>query len=352
MILNALGGLGITFLLVSWSNIYGLYIGTALVTIGCFFFVQKTAPYRFSYFWNSEKLWKELRLGVPLLAIAFLAQFLKSLDKLMIAKYLGFYEVGLYSLVMMAHTYVQSLHMMFAHVLFPNIQEEYGRHGSVHSIKQYLLKPVYAFSVLIPFLCGLCIFLVPLVTELFIPTFAAGIPAMKVYLIGAYFLMLVTFSSNFLLTLDQHLANIPILILSIGLNFGLNFFFIKAGWGFFGVAIGTVLSFLFYGLATFIVALRNCADFREIVSVLSKLFLILGLFFGGIFAIDGLVTVSNIFGKTLLKTGLFLLFSFPFFSWMEKKLGVLKPIRQMLGQKFFAAKRLEEIETVATGDSV
>jgi len=330
IVINAAGGLGATFLLVSWGNIYGLYAGTGLVTLSCFLWLQKVSPYHFRYSWEPKKIVRELRLGIPLLVIAFLAQFLRSMDKLILVKHLGFYEVGLYSLVMMASSYVQSLHMLFAHVLFPNIQEEYGKKGSAAAIKGYLLKPVFAFSVLIPFLCGACIIGVPVIVALFLPKFEGGILAMKIYLVGTYFLMLVTFSSNFLLTLDKHMANIPILISSIGVNYFLNLAFLKAGWGFVGVAAGTTLSFVLYGLATFILAFKHCVDPREVVRTVTQLLGILALFFGGIFLLDGWVSFGNLYQETLVKFVLLAVLSAPFFWFLEKKIGIWAPLRQTL----------------------
>lgn len=330
IVLNAVAGLACTFLLVGRWNLYGLLAGTALVTVGSLFFIGKASPYHFRYFWNGPALWKELRLGIPLVAISFLSEFLKSLDKLIIAKQLGFYEVGLYSLAMMANSYIFALPMMFAHVWYPNLQEEYGRRGDAAGIKNYLLTPVFALSILSPFLCGLAVFLVPLLAEIFLPKFLPGIGAMKIYLVGSYFLLLAQFGGNFLVTLDKYWVNVPLLLGAIPLNYFLNLFFLGKGWGLEGVALGSTISFAIYGLGSYAAALRPFARPAEIFTQLGKVILIAALFFGGVFLIDRLIDPRNEYAAAVLKTACLLAFSSPFFLVLERKTGLLARLGEIM----------------------
>jgi len=347
IVVNALGGLAVTFLFVYKWNIYGLLAGTLFVTLGCFFFIQKIHPYSFRRYWDTAELWKELRLGLPLVLIAFLAQFLKSLDKLIIAKKLGFADVGLYSIAMMIHTYLLSLPMQFAHVTYPTMQHEYGKKESAHAVQGYLMKPVYIFAVLIPFLSGVAIFLAPPVIDLFLPKFVPGIPAMKIYIVCTYFLILVQFSSSFLVTLDKYWINVPILLFSIGLNLVLNLTLLHYGWGLEGVALGTLVSFIAYGVLTFCAALMYYDKIQKIISKVLKLHAVLIFLFGLIFLLDHYLNMRNLYLEALTRVAVFTGSSLPLFWLLEKKMHLIKMFREIRSKKSSPAI---QIETAADPD--
>jgi len=295
--------------------------------LGCFFYVFKANPYHFKWYWNGSRLWQELRLGIPLVGIAFLMEFLKTLDRLIIAKKLGFYEVGLYSIAMMVNTYVYSFPMMFSHVWYPNLLQEYGRSGGdPREIKNYLLKPIAILSILVPALCSLAIFWVPAIAGWLLPKFMAGIPAMKIYLVGTFFVLLAQFSGNFLVTLDKYWVNIPILAVSIGVNFAVNQILLKMGYGLSGVAAGTAVSFVFYGLGSYFAAMRPFAGVREIAGTLLKLMGVLAVLFGGAFALDFWIAVPNPILEAFLKTLIYFICVMPFFLQLEKKTAVFQHI--------------------------
>ncbi|MCM8775256.1 MAG: oligosaccharide flippase family protein [Candidatus Omnitrophica bacterium] len=333
IVINAVGILVVTALLVHRWNIYGLFFGTALVTFICLVFVYKVNPYRFKFYWNTQELVRELKLGVPLIATSFLVSFLKSMDKLIIAKRLGFYDLGLYSVAMMAQSYLLSFPMMFAHVWYPNLQEAYGEREDAKAVKNYLLTPVLILSVLVPFLAGVVIFALPVVVELFIPNFVPGLPAMKVYLISIFFILLAQFSSCFLVTLDKYLIQIPAVLASIVLNAVLNLTFVKMGWGLLGIAWGTTLSFVFYGAAMYVLSLKFVGHWRETMASLGQSMTLLVLLALATFLIDHWVRYPSLFVAALLKLSIFLILACPCFLYLEKETRLFVNLRDAFFKK-------------------
>lgn len=324
IVLNAVATLLVSIILVRPWNIYGLYLGTAITLFICLFFIIVKEKYQFHLSWDPRAVWNELKLGIPLLAASFLSESLRNLDRMIIAKYLTFTEVGLYSIAIMAASYVISFPMMFAHVWYPNLQETFGKNETAESIKQYLLKPVFTLAVLCPFLCGLGFFLVPIVTHLFIPKFAGGIVPMKIYLVGTFFLLLAQFSSNFLITLNKYLINLPILAGAIAVNITTNLLLLRAGAGLEGVAIGSVVSFFVYGFLTYLVAVKQFSNLVEVFVSGTKLLFCLISFFGGLFLIDYFISTGDIITKNLIKTAAFLIYSVPFFIILENRTSLIK----------------------------
>ncbi len=333
MVINAVGGLIVSLTFVKKWNVVGLYIGTPLMMALLLLFIYKRQPYRFEFFLDKNALWKELKLGVPLMTMAFLVEFLKSMDKLMIATNLGFYEVGLYSIASMANTYIFSLPVMFAHVWYPNMLEAYGQKETPGAIRNFLLKPVSMLTIMVPILCGSAVFVMPAALQLFLPQYLPGLTAMKIYLFGTFFVLLPQFSGNFLITLGLHLVNVPILIGAVILNFVFNQTFLHLGWGLPGVAFGTMISFAFYGLTTHLLAVRRFWPWKDTLIHMAKMIITLVYFAVSIAAVDHFVFHPNIFCMAALKSVVFLLAASPFIVMLEKRDHVLNRSWQALTHK-------------------
>lgn len=333
MVLNALGTLAVVWTLVNHWGLNGLLFGTAAVTVACFFFIQWRSPYRFHYDWDIAALSKELKLGIPLLALTFLQEVLKSMDKWVLVRRLGLEQVGLYSLAMMASAYVFAGPMMFSHVLYPNLQEAYGQRGSAEKIKNYLIKPMSALSILCPLLSGLAIFLLPALTHAFMPKFAPGLEAMKIYLIGTTFLLVAQFSVNFLVTIDRYLVTLPILGAALLVNLALNLSLVNAGWGLEGMALGSAVSFAFYGLLCYWAALHSFASTADKKRSLWGFVTRVSLYFGVIFLIDRLADAGGPYRNAVLKSAVFLVVSAPFLLILEKETGLFGRSRAAFSPK-------------------
>jgi len=333
IIVNAVAGLIMTFALVRWWNIYGLMAGTTVVTAICIGMIYRSHPYHFARYWNSKALWQELKLGVPLVLATFLGEFLKSADDWIIARYLGFASLGMYTLGSMATQYVYSLPNMFSHVWYPNMQQDYGRKGGTpEGIKSYLLTPVFGFSILCPFLAGMAIFGITLLAQVFLPKYLPGLPAMKIYLIGTFFLLIGSFAYSYLIAIDKYLVNIPVVIAALGINFTLNVFFVKIGWGLIGVAIGTVISFFIYGFGLYVLAIQKIMTLNEMLVKITEMLGLVAYSFTAIFLIDRFVSGSNVYWAAFGKGFIFLVVSSPLLFLFEQKTKTLSHLIEMFQQ--------------------
>lgn len=333
VVLNATGGLIITIALVFFWNIYGLYFGTAVLTASCLVYALKRKSYTFHFSLDWTEIKQQLKLGLPLMAVTFLISFLKGQDKLILAKFEGFHEVGLYSIAMMVNSYISSAPMIFSHIWFPNLMDVYGKEGTAQSIKNHLETAVLALSVILPYLSALAIFAFPLFVHYLIPKFAAGLPAMSIYLIGTYFIMVSQFSHSFLVTLDRFLLTVPILLVSIAANTGLNIWALKAGWGLAGVAEATSFSFMIYGAASYLLCMKfSSPEGKTDLSGL-RVFLIPAVIFAAAFALQKWVRHPNEFAQAAIQIVLITALTFPFYRILEKKTGVAGHLFSILRKK-------------------
>jgi len=332
-ILNAGVGLLVTLLLVYRWNFYGLLVGSALTLVGCLYFIYRQNGYSFNYLWNTREIFKEIKLGIPLIILTFLTTALYSMDKLIIAKFFGFFAVGVYSVAIMASTFILSFPRMFIQVLYPNLLETYGRSGDRDKIKKYLQTPVFILSVIVPALCGLAIFIFPLLVSLFLPKFVPGIPAMKVYLFGTFFLLLTQHSTNFLVVIDKYLKGIPIVLVAMLVNLALNLFFIHFGWGIRGVAFGSAVSFAVSSLGVYVWVTKYFFTTKERMIHLVEILGILAFLFGSIILIDSMIYLPNPWLSAGMKAGIWCICLIPFFLLLQKRTQLLSRLVQSFEKK-------------------
>ncbi len=349
VVINALAGLAVTFVFVSKWHMGGLLAGTAVAMAGCLFFIFKQAPYRFCFFWNLPAIGQELKLGIPLVISTFLFEFLVSMDKLILAKSIGFFAIGLYSIAMMVSQYIYSIPMMFSHVWYPNLVEEYGRVGTTQGIKPYLVTPVFTLSIIVPFLSGMAMFTLPVIVDWFLPKFQGGLPVMRIYLLGTFFVMLAQFSNQFLITLNKFLLPIPLLLVAIFLNLVLSLCFVHMDLGTRGIALGAALSFFFYGVSIYVFALTHVAGVREIIKNLLTIFAKLLYFSILIYVLDHAIQSHRIFFAAGLKCLIFLIFSLPFFWILEKRTKLFAHILAIVMKKGKPQSPDEEYLPAGTG---
>ncbi len=347
-ILNAVGMLAVVLFLVRPFGIYGMFLGVALITGGSLAYIYKKKFYEFKFYWNNRELWNQLRLGLPLISITFLSTFFQSLDKLIIAKYLGLKEVGFYSIAMMIATLVYAIPMAFVHVIFRHTLVKYGKHEDPASIRSHLLKPVMLLSFLVPFICGISIYAAPPLVIWFLPKFVSGLLPMKIFLMGTFFFLIARIASQVLTTLDRYWIRFPILALASLLNVGLNFLFIHLGWGLLGVAWGTTLSYIAYGYLTFGVTERIFTNWRSVGFHLGKITLLLSVLFGGVFVIDRLSWMGSGVANFFSKTALLIVFFAPFIWRMEKQERILAEVWAAIRKR--SAPPLAEDDVLSEGE--
>lgn len=299
--LNAVGMFLAVFLLVRPFGFYGLLGGTAFLSFVLLLVICSKERYRFKLYWSRSQFMEQVKLGLPLLLLSFLATFFSGLDKLLIARHLGLTEVGHYSLAMMVSSLVMSFPMMLSNVLYPHTMERFGRSSAPRELASYLHRPVMMTAAAVPLLGGAAAILMPLVSEAFMKDYTAGLEPMRIYLGGLYFLVLAQFSTNILTALDRYWISIGVLAVSIGIQWIVSTQMMAHGFGLKGAALGAALSFFCYGIANYTAASFFVEGGTD---ALKRIITMLALSFssaGGVLGIYQLKLPVNILADTGLK---------------------------------------------------
>lgn len=272
--------------------------------------------------------WLELKrlllAGIPLLILGLAMTGIKTIDNIMTLRFLGTEALGIYSIALMANNTIFSITNSLSVVLYPRMQEAYGKDSTIKSLISYVIRPSIIMGVLLPLLISVLFFLVPPVIYWLLPRFASGIPSFKLIAILSYFLAMFPMSVNFLVSMNKQLKVVAFLMAAIAITYVLAKTFIDAGWGLEGIAMAIGGGYIFCFISINAHALSYWAKWKEIIRFLWDLSV--PLLYSAIlfvlldrYVLQGNKNLIYAFFLGLLKVSIFCLFYVPLFFAMERK---------------------------------
>ncbi len=326
------------FLLVKPLKIYGLFVASFLSALIGYAYVYYKTRYIFRFQLSKEGLGKLLNIGIPLLMTGLCFQTIRSIDKILIAKYLGVAALGNYSIAMMVHQYVVGVPNMLAVVLYPRLQEKFGERGSAAGIKNYLIYPILTVGFITFVLIGISILVVPTLVEWALPQFTEGIATMKIFLWGTFFFAVGQQASTFLITLDKQWKMIPIYLTGIISILALDYFFIRNGYGIQGVALGVALGALIYNFIMIIYAKSNFASGTQLAGFLLVLALGFIYYFTVVNLLDQWILWGNLW-DIVIKLVVFFAMSIPPGIYLDRQTRAITTLRETLLAKLQKSRK-------------
>ncbi len=246
-------------------------------------FINHYSPIGFRFCWNWEKLKPVLKLGLSLILCQVAYTVLTSLDRIMIAKMLGFKALGVFSIALMANTYIMSFPNMAGIVLFPYYQEKFGQGDSIQDLKNYVIYPIVSLTYLLPFLIGTVSFVSPLLIHYFLPAYSNGLAALQVLLVASYFLCMSQPLSIFLVTINRQFHLFIVTVISVCLAAVGIWIGIKMEGGIVGVAVAELIAFAFFLFILQSICLKHYLDKAGVLRMALKVLLVASYSFVGLY---------------------------------------------------------------------
>lgn len=282
-----------------------------------------------------------LMSGFPMLILGLSAQGMKTVDNFLVLRLLDIEQLGLYTIALMANTIVFSVTNSISNVLYPSMQEAYGKSGTSDSLRAYVIRPSLIMGGLLPVLIGMLYFLVPMVVHWLIPKFEPGIFAFKIIALSTYFFAMVNMSTGYLISRGKQknliLINVAMLLLIVGLAATFNIF----GWGLKGISLATGIGYFVYFIVVSTYVLRHWADWNQTIIFLKdtslpfffSLVLILAIEkFGNFLSVGD----TQSFLGSMSQLSMFVVFYIPCILFLEKKTRMLSdfvvPLFRKLGK--------------------
>lgn len=263
IVINALLYFFFIILLVSTLNLKGLLIAVFASTTLAFFYLHRKRKAGLKIQLKKEVLLTLLKTGLPLMIVGFVYTTFMSIDRMMIARYLGMVSLGHYSIALLVISFSNSIPKLISVVIFPNMQENFGQTGSMKEISPFITRPTILLAYCTPILLGFAYFTVPFLVHFLLPKYEPGLDSMRIFLIGSFFLSLAQPIQTYLTTVYKRLHNIPLIAVGMAAAFSFCYLFIKKGLGLEGVALGMSLGFLFYYVVLFFYVFKHFSSLRE-----------------------------------------------------------------------------------------
>jgi O-antigen/teichoic acid export membrane protein len=191
-----------------------------------------------------------IRIGFPIMVQGFLFFLLKSVDVLMVMVLMDRSHLGYYGVAFFMARGIALLPSVLNTILYPKMMEEFGRTKDVSGLEKYVRHPTEVMIGLLPVFLGALFLLLPHLITIFLPRYVEGITATRVLCLAIYFLMAAPMAVQTLVAVNKQWMVVRMQAAAGLLNALLDFIFIKAGWGIAGVAWGTAISYLVFGISS------------------------------------------------------------------------------------------------------
>ncbi|MDP3938391.1 MAG: oligosaccharide flippase family protein [Deltaproteobacteria bacterium] len=319
----------ITILLVVLYGIYGLYAAfvlNLLVIVAYLSFRLRIRP-RLSL--PRRPLVELMRIGFPIYLIGLVYTVFATVDRIVIVKYLSPSDMGFYTIALTLMTVLGEAPVVVAQVMSPSLIERYSRAKSLDEVFPFVQLPTMAIACCFPVLLVLTIFGFEYLVLYVLPRFQPGFAALEILVLGSFFTGVLRGPSSFLLAVRRQMAAVLIYAVAVGIAFGLNVSFVKAGYGLEGVAAATAITYaiLLAMYGTYVYSFffgRGIAPYLGLFGrILLPFGLSLGFYLGlkWLLPLEGGAPVADGF-RLLCKTAIYLLLSAPTVYWFLRWYGL------------------------------
>lgn len=234
----------------------GFILGQSVALLVISVFIATTIPFDFKLKIDRREVRRLVKVGFPIMVAGLLYGLMTTVDRWVIASFLGVGQVGFYSLSIMVTGFLTLVPLVIAQQIYPRMAESFGQNARYQDLKKWVVRQILmAVSITTPLVLAVYFFF-PLIVRQFMPAYIPGIGAMKISLIGLFFLPLAGGFGNFLNTVDRQVYYTVVQAGAILLNLLLDILFVKIGFGINGVALGAATSYTTYSLALLLVGAK------------------------------------------------------------------------------------------------
>ena len=248
-LIQSVVGVGLALALIRrlgiWAILDGWLVGTVVAWVVLLWQVRRIAP--FVPRASSESI-ALIRAGAPMYLYS-VSVILRSLDRVIILKYLDITALGYYGLATTAMTLLLYLPDSASFVLYPQLLKRYRAGGDrPEAVRSQVERTYRALAVLVPALCGVTFLWANDLIMALLPKFNPGLPTIRLMCFGAGGLAFAGLSSIVLMTLRRQHYLVPVALCSTLLGAALDLLAVKLGFGIRGVAFASMVAYAITGM--------------------------------------------------------------------------------------------------------
>jgi O-antigen/teichoic acid export membrane protein len=259
-------------------QIYGFIFAMGLSFVFNIVYLMKKHSFEFHWQLNWGKLRPLMAFGLPLMSLGLLVTGIRSLDRIFLAKCLGFEAVGFYSIALMACGYINNFSIAIGTVLFPHGQEKFGVAERHSDMAGFLKKSSVGYALAMPAVIGAAAVLTPFAVSAFLPKFMGSLDAMRFLVLSSFFMALFQPYYDLLIMIRRYWILFPFLGSSLLVSFALYYGALKTGFGITAFAAVNCIVFFMMFSVLFFIAGRHVWNFKKALALYVRL---LSCFFYG-----------------------------------------------------------------------
>jgi O-antigen/teichoic acid export membrane protein len=244
-IVGGLSGLGLVFPFGVWGLLAGWLAGQVIALA---YIRRLGAPFAPLALVPNDQTRELLAVGFPIFLFTASNTVLRSIDRVMILKFLSVEALGYYSIGLMGISMLLYLPDSIAYVLYPRMIAKYAETGDADATAREMVRPLAVVAWVMPLVVGIAVFWVRELVTVFLPQFQPGVRALSVLLFGALGLALASIPAFYIMAIRRQVQLVPLAVLTIAVEIGLMLLFIHAGAKIEGVALAVSLGSGIYGL--------------------------------------------------------------------------------------------------------
>jgi len=223
---------------VLWINV--------LIALILSIFYYKYIQYGYHWYWNWNIIRKLLFVAFPIFLTSISTLIFSSIDRLVIATFGSFEEVGFYTVGNMIATPIFIIISTSSLVIFTGLNKKYGKQTNESIILKHIEEPIILLSYLIPLFIGVGVIFMPSFIQLFLPKYYDAVIIGQILAVSVYFQVSSSFAANAMFVMEKQ-KQTSYLFFVVGLiNTLLGVFTMIAGWGIIGVAYASLIAYLVY----------------------------------------------------------------------------------------------------------
>jgi O-antigen/teichoic acid export membrane protein len=305
----------------------GLIVSIILSTLLKGAYIYKKTSYPLSWVWDFQELKRLSAIGFPIFMGLLILALYNSVDRLMIAKYLGSQSLGYYALGLTISKFLLIAQGGVYSILEPRIYQRYSELGEIQRLKKIVLDPMAILACFFPMIMGLAYIGSPYLVYLLLPKYMPSLVCIHILILSSYFFIFLEGSTTFIVTINRQMFIVWIISSGTVVSLILNYLLIARGWGIEGVALGTGGINLMVG-SIYLGLIIN--HFYQ--GVRQKVWVFIGYFFPFLLVGLALVTMDLLWPSTgllardydiiILKVVVLLTVNIPFLIIGKKKIGL------------------------------
>jgi O-antigen/teichoic acid export membrane protein len=314
-----------------WFGVEGMLAGASAATLCSLIFV--------GIFWRPDLTvapsWKVIaglvRTGLPMVALGYLLAAFLTIDSILIAKFIGFEALGLYSIGIMAVQQIGSIGRFAQIVSLPYLQEKYASpSGTPAEMTALYSRFTGILAHYLPFLIAAVGFGVPVLVHYLLNKFEGGVGSMKILALGYFFIASGEISTTILFTMNKQKKLILPMALFLGMEAAVIAWAASTGGTIQTVALVTAAAYAAAFTLIYFECFLELEPFRAAWGRYVRIWVIF-LYLAAVFtAADRWIEIRWVWLEGLLKCGAVWAAWFPFWLRFERKEPIAGPMLKML----------------------